>query len=160
MANRKSRTQESREAETVHEEYGDQWESPQMLDTRRIPARRGYAQRWVRTTLEGRDDSSNVYKKFNQGWKPRMADSVAEGEYIPNIDFNGLNVIGIHGMILMERPLNVHKKQAEHNKQTTRNQMSAVTHDVYKVHEVGSGLTRPEINVRSSVSAGIVADSD
>ena len=157
---RSSREQESREAEPAHEAYADQWENPQILDTTNIPERPGYVQRWVRTKLRSEDDQTNVFKKINQGWKPRAMDSVPKGAYIPHIDFNGTDVIGIHGMILMERPIQQHERHAEHNRKTTQAQMAAVTHDVHKVHEIGSGLTRPEINVRSSVSTGITVDDD
>lgn len=158
--NRVSREQETRAAEQPNEVYADQWESPQMLDTKKIPPRPGYVQRWIRTKLRSEDDQTNVFKKINQGWSPRKLDSVPKGSFIPNIDFDGVNVIGIHGMILMERPAETHERHAEYNRGITRSQMDAVQHDVHKVHEIGSGLTRPEIQVRSSTTRGIVVDDD
>lgn len=160
MTMKESRTQETREAETIHETYTDQWENPQILDTTHIPARPGFVQRWVRTLVRGDNDQTNVFKKINQGWNPRLASSVPKGAFIPHIDFNGTDVIGIHGMVLMERPVEKHEKHAEHNRQATQAQMNAVKYDVHKVHEIGSGLTRPEMQNKSTVSRGITFDDD
>ena len=155
---RRSRDQETYEADEMHESYEGAWESPQILDTKKIPARKGFVQRWVRTKIKAEDDQTNVFKKINQGWKPRLISSVPKGSFIPHIDFNGTDVIGIHGQILMERPEAIHKKQAAHNRNATRIQMDAVKHDVHKVHEIGSGLTRPEISISSKVSRGVTVD--
>lgn len=151
-ATRNSRTQDSRQGEEIHEEYSDNWESPSLLDTKNIPAREGMVQRWVRTKLRNEDDQNNVFRKINQGWKPRAQDSVPKGQFVPHIDFQGTNVIGIHGMILMERPIKQHQKQAAYNKKVTQDQMKSVTQDMHKVHEEGDGFTRPEMTSSSRVT--------
>ena len=149
-----SRTQETRAAEEVHETYTDKWESPALLDTHNIPAKEGFVQRWVRTKTKGDDDQNNVFRKINQGWKPRMLSSVPKGSFVPNIDFQGSDVIGIHGMILMERPAKQHEAQAKYNRQATENQMSAVKQNMFNVHEQGSGMSRPSMNAKTNVSRG------
>ena len=156
----KSRTQESREAEETHETYTDKWESPALLDTHSIPAKEGFVQRWVRTKVKGEDDQNNVFRKINQGWKPRLLSSVAKGNFVPNIDFQGTDVIGIHGMILMERPEKQHAAQAKHNQQATDDQMSAVKQNMFNVHEQGSGMSQPSMKSKSSVSKGREPDFD
>lgn len=157
---RESRTQESREAVELHEQYNDSWESPALLSTDNIPARAGFVQRWVRTKTRGEDDQNNVFRKINQGWKPRALDTVPKGQFVPNIDFNGLNVIGIHGMILMERPAQQHKRHAEYNRQQAQNQMIAVKENMFKVHKAGDGMTRPQMRTESEVSRGRLVDPD
>ena len=151
---RQSRTQETREAEEVHESYNNNWDNPGLLDTKNIPARDGFVQRWVRTKVKGEDDQSNVFRKINQDWKPRLKSSVPKGAFIPNIDFQGKDVIGIHGMILMERPQKQHEAQAKHIKEATNSQMSAVKKNIFNVHEAGSGMTQPAMRNNSSVSKG------
>lgn len=160
MNTRESRTQESREADTVHEFSAMSWESPALLDTTHIPARPGYVQRWVRTKLGGQDDQNNVFRKINQGWKPRPLDSVPKGQYVPHVDFNGVNVIGIHGNILMERPVEIHEKHAAYNRQQANNQMVAAKNNLFNVHKEGTGMVAPTMNTQTKVKVGIQADDD
>lgn len=156
---RVSREQELREAEPIHDQY-DSWDNDLLLSTEMIPARPGFVQRWVRTTVKGADDQSNVFKKFNKGWKPRLLDTVPKGQFVMNQDFQGQQVIGIHGMILMERPKHIHERQKEQVKEATSLQMKAVENDMYKVHDPSSGFGRPEFSNTSKVSRGRVAPID
>jgi hypothetical protein len=58
----------------------------------------------------------------------------------------------------MERPIETHKRQHSYEKRMADNQMSAVKNDMHKVHDSGSGLTRPEfIEQQSRVSKGRIA---
>lgn len=157
---RTSRDQETHEAEEVHESYNDNWETPELLDTTNIPARPGFVQRWVRTKVKAEDDQNNVFKKINQGWRPREMTSVKRGQFIPNVDFNGTNVIGIHGNILMERPEEQHKRHAEYNRKQAQNQLTAVKQNMFNVHQEGNGMVGPSMNNKSSVSKGRLVDSD
>lgn len=156
---RLSREQETRTAEPIHEEY-QQWDQDLLLSTDFIPARPGFVQRWVRTDIKGKEDQSNVYKKFNKGWKPRLLDTVPKGQFVMNLDFQGQQVIGIHGMILMERPRQIHDRQAQQVKESTALQMKAVENDMYKVHDPSSGFGRPEFSNTSKVSRGRIAPID
>lgn len=109
---RKTRTQDLRESEPVHEQYADWDES--LLSTKNIPAREGYSQRWVRSTVKGDQDQANLQRKFNQGWRPRLLSTIPKGQFVAHIDFQGQEVVGVHGMFLMEIPtplLERHKKR-------------------------------------------------
>ena len=152
---RLSREQEQTAFELVHEEYADAYdEDADMLSTRRLPARPGYTQRWVRTDLKGQPDQSNVYRKFNNGWRPRLASTVPEGAPILSINFQGAEVVGYHGLILMERKIESHMRQRIQNMRMTELQMEAVKNNMFKIHEPGRGLTRPVMDVSSKVSTG------
>jgi hypothetical protein len=100
-APRASRIQESREADVFHEDTLDvDWEPKGILDASFIEPRPGYTQRWVRTHINGIPDPQNVGKKFNEGWRPRPADTVPKGHYVPTIEYQGSNVIRKYGNIL------------------------------------------------------------
>jgi len=150
---RLSREQESREADEIHESYDD-WGSDYLLDTSKIPARPGYVQRWIRTGMKGEDDRANVFKKMNKGWKPRLLNTVPKAQQVLKQDFNGDEVIGIHGMILMERPDRLHERQSNEVKRLADLQMEAVKSDLFKVHERGDGFSRPEFSNNSRVKRG------
>jgi len=150
---RTSRAQEVRAADPVHDEYID-WDNDSLLDTSKIPAREGYVQRWVRTSVKGEEDQSNVFKKMNKGWRPRLLDTVPQGQFCVRIDFQGSDVVGLRGMILMERPIALHKKEKAAVEDATRLQMGSVKNNMYQVHDPASGITRPEFNERTQVSTG------
>lgn len=157
---RTSRANTSRAAEEVHEarnEFEDIDFSPANLDTRNIPPRDGYVQRWVRTKVGNEDDQSNVYRSTNVGWKPRAASTVPKGSMAPTVEFNGDDIIGVHDTILMERPVEVDIRHKQYEQKLANSQMQAVENDMLKVHDRSSGMGRPENLSRSSVSTGRVA---
>lgn len=154
---RVSRAQETRAAEDTHESYNDDFDDS-LLSTKNMPPREGFVQRWVRTTINNEEDQSNLHRSLNRGWKPRKADSVPRGIHVPTTNYEGADIIGIRGMILMERPQMMHDKEMAHEKRIADNQMASVKNDMHSVHESGSGITRPEFaEQNSSVSTGRVA---
>jgi len=160
LDSRESREQELRVADPVHEDYAS-WDEDSMLNTSNIPPREGYVQRWVRTLVKGTEDQANVFKKYNKGWKARPRSSVPKGQFVMHVDFNGEDVIGIHGMILMERPKALQDRQRKAVDENTRLQMSSVKQSMYKEHDPRSGLSRPDfIEERSNVSRGRSAAID
>ena len=57
----------SRESESkVSNETKKSWTPPSSLDA--PPAPNGYAHRWIRTTVQGFEDTANVSKKLREGW--------------------------------------------------------------------------------------------
>ena len=45
---------------------------PAKLDAPPPPA--GFEHRWIRTTIRGEDDKSNVFSRMREGWEPVRAD--------------------------------------------------------------------------------------
>ena len=74
---RNIRANESRK-ETRVEEARPQaaWKPPSLLDA--PPPRSGMVQRWVATSIQGRETPDNVYKRMRAGWNPRPSDSVKD----------------------------------------------------------------------------------
>ncbi len=159
---RETRAQESREAEIIHEEYDDDWEEPGLLDTTHIPPRPGYVQRWVRTQVQGNDDGNNVARKLNQGWRPRMADTVPKGSYVATIEHTRYgNVVGLEGMILMERPAARHEAQARRNRNAAKDQLRAADENQYRENSNLAYNHRPERRSRTTTGRPVrVADDE
>lgn len=152
---RLSRNQEQRGAEPVHDEYSDMWEEPLSLDTRACPPRPGYHQRWVRTILDNAPDIQNVANRMNQGYQPRMGDTVPKGAMVQTVNWeNFSNVIGIHGMILMEIPEEKHLRRQRAIQRATRDQMQAVDNDLMRDDENAHGIGGPRMTSRSTVTRG------
>ena len=151
---RPTRNQDVRESDDIHEEYDDNWEPPGLLDASKLPPRPGFVQRWVRTKLNGVDDAANVGRKYNQGWRPRPADTVPSGVYIPRIMHAGASVVGMEGMILMERPEKLHDAHARRNQNATASQMRSVDENLFRAHTPGSGMSAPRREGSTRVTKG------
>ena len=86
------------------------WAPPSLLDAPQ--ARPGYVQRWIATSIQGRETPDNVYKRMREGWQPRPADSVKDDKLFPTINHGQwAGSIGIEGMLLCEMP--VEKREAQ-----------------------------------------------
>jgi len=157
LSARLSRDQESRAMEEVHEDYGDVWEAQGILDTRTMPARPGYVQRWVRTMQTGErggDDAINIAKRYNQGWRPRAASTIPEGAQCPTIKFGQYgDVIGVQGMILMERPEQLHQRYANQVRETGRAQERSVKESFLRDVPRAQGVI-PDISLKRHSTRG------
>lgn len=150
---RRSRNQDTHDSVDIHEEYPDDFEPPELLDA--PPSRAGYTQRWVSTHIGGNPDIRNMARKANEKWRPRKADTVPKGIHAPTIghgQFAGF--IGVEGMVLMERPMSVHKAYARRNKRRISELQEAVDNNLLNVHQQGVGLGQPTMQSTSRVTRG------
>jgi len=151
---RLSRDQEAR-GDDVHDddEYDDDWEPPELLDA--PPARPGYVQRWIRTTINGLPDPRNVARRSNQAWRPRSMDTVPKNFYAPSIQHGEYaGYIGVEGMVLMERREKTQRRQKRQNQAMTNLLMQGVEGDLHNVHDPRSGLGQPSLRNKSTVTRG------
>jgi|TARA_R110000772_G_scaffold813_4_gene2993 hypothetical protein len=82
------------------------WKPPSLLDA--PEPRPGYVQRWVATSIQGKDTPDNVYKRMREGWSARSAETV-KSELFPTINHGQwTGSIGIEGMLLCEMPKERH----------------------------------------------------
>jgi len=88
------------------------WKPPSLLDA--PEPRPGYTQRWIATSIQGKDTPDNVYKRMREGWEPRKADSVKE-KLFPTINHGQwAGSIGIEGMLLCEMPVEKHRAMKDY----------------------------------------------
>jgi hypothetical protein len=88
------------------------WKPPALLDA--PDARPGYVQRWVATSIQGKDTPDNVYKRMREGWEPRSADTV-KSKLFPTINHGQWEgCIGIEGMLLCEMPEERHQAMKDY----------------------------------------------
>lgn len=78
------------------------WKPPALLDAPK--ARPGYVQRWVATSIQGKDTPDNVYKRMREGWSARKADTVKDKKYSTINHGQWEGCVGIEGMLLCEMP--------------------------------------------------------
>lgn len=89
--------------------------------------RPGYAQRWIRVKLAGRNDSTNVSKKFREGWRPRKISSIPEGHTLPTVRLAQFGlVIGVDDVVLCEMPAKVKAQRDAYYAEVKRRQNAAI----------------------------------
>ena len=108
--------------ETVEED--NFWEEP--LNLQAPPPRPGYVQKWARVAVGADADATNVARLAKGGWTPRPADTCEGFVAVKGGDFNGC--IGVHGMVLMEQPVELAGKR----QQLIRNRVNKLTMAVDK----------------------------
>lgn len=148
---RPSREQES--GYTVHDDYGEAWEDPSLLDNPALKARPGFAQMWVRTSIAGEPDGSNLARMFNRGWRPRDVGTLPEEvRGSCTVDFEGRSVIGWRGTILCEMAEEKARRMAQGANVMSDQLMRAVDEDLRRVHEGGQrGFGAPSFTARQRV---------
>ena len=104
------------------------WKPPALLDA--PEARPGYVQRWVATSIQGKDTPDNVYKRMREGWNPRPADTVKD-KLFPTINHGQwAGSIGIEGMLLCEMPIETHKQMKAYYQNRNSEQNESISSDL------------------------------
>ena len=148
---RNVRVSETRENIRADEERPDTaWKPPSLLDAP-IP-RPGYVQRWIATSIQGKETPDNVYKRMRAGWNPRPADTVKDKRY-PTINHGQwAGSIGIEGMILCEMPEEKHKSMKAYYNGKNDSQNESIANDLDTLGRTG-GMAIHQ-NRQSSTSRG------
>jgi len=101
------------------------WTPPALLDAPQ--ARPGFKQRWVATTILGKETPDNVYKRMREGWEPRKSDTVKEQNF-PTINHGQwVGCIGIEGMVLCEMPDEKHQSMKAYYSEKSDQQNDALS---------------------------------
>ena len=92
----------SRESETkVTKEAKKSWAPPSSLDA--PPAPSGYSHRWIRTTVQGFEDTANVSKKMREGWEfvkvEQVQNEIGTNKYPYYTEGKYEGCIGIGGLV-------------------------------------------------------------
>tara|TARA_R100001594_G_scaffold66310_1_gene100571 strand:+ start:135 stop:605 length:471 start_codon:yes stop_codon:yes gene_type:complete len=125
----------SRESEKkVLKEAKKPWTPPSSLDA--PPAPNGYAHRWIRTNVQGFEDTANVSKKLREGWEFVKTDQIIEEIGQHNYPFytegRYKGCIGIGGLVLARIPEETLISRAEYFDKITQDRMNAVDNDLMK----------------------------
>jgi len=104
------------------------WKPPALLDA--PEARPGYIQRWVATSIQGKDTPDNVYKRMREGWEPRKAETV-KSKLFPTINHGQWQgCTGIEGMLLCEMSEERHLAMKEYYSNKNGEQNESVAGDL------------------------------
>lgn len=131
----------NRDLETrTKEERVKQWQPPSMLpDPNPEP---GYKFRWIRVSMVGETDSSNVAARFREGWEPvRAADHPEITVIAPENERYKDNIV-IGGLMLCKVPEEIMAQRKAYYEAQTAGQMKAVNNNLMRENDSRMPLFR------------------
>ena len=145
-SDRISRSAQTREKESRRKP----WQPPSALDA--PPAPPGFIHRWIRESILGQEDRTNMSKRMREGFEPVRAEEFPEFE-APTIDHGRYKgVIGVGGLILARLPEETANERNEYYKTLTSDQMQAVDSDLMRESNPVMPLAQPKR--QSSITFG------
>lgn len=127
--NRLSRELESRESSQRLKE----WQPPQTLPSPKPQP--GWAFRWIRTSMVGQSDPTNVSSKLREGWEPVKAADHPELMYMADPNSRYKDNVEVGGLLLCKTPEEfVNQRNAYYNRQT-QSQMESVDNNFMQTND-------------------------
>jgi hypothetical protein len=144
MADRTPRDLESRE----QTQRATSWKPPSTLPD--PVAEPGYTYRWIRTSMVGSADNTNVSRQFREGYVPVRAEDHPELmlEADQNSRFKGNVEVG--GLLLCKIPTEVAHQRGAYYQNLAQQQMSSVDHNFMRENDPRMPLLAPERSSRVS----------
>jgi hypothetical protein len=131
-----SRAQQTRAAADVHPSHDEPWVRPATLP--HIPARAGFVQRWIRVSVRGEADATNISSKMREGWQPRKVDTLPKNMIMPTISQGTYaGCIGVGGNILCEMPKARNDQRNAHYRKRNEAKTAAINNELAQVSSHG-----------------------
>ena len=106
------------------------WQAPEALPS--PDDRPGWAHRWVRTSILGGSDASNISSKFREGYEPCKAEEYPELMMHASTDGRFKGNIEVGGLILCRIPAEFMTQRDAHFAKINRAQMESVDNTFMK----------------------------
>ncbi len=100
------------------------WQAPDLLPNPNPEA--GFAFRWIRVSLLGNADATNVSAKFREGWEPVKASDHPEIQVMSDLNGRFKDAIEIGGLILCKTPVEFVEQRDTFFRTQAASQMSSV----------------------------------
>jgi len=131
--NRTLRNSETREKENRPKV----WKMPSALELPdeavELAESQGITYRWIRESVLGQDDKTNVSKRFREGFVPVKPAELPGFHDLPTVDDGRhAGVIGVGGLILCKIDTDLADQRNDYFEQQTQNQMTAVENDLMR----------------------------
>ena len=113
------------------------WKMPSALELPdeaiELAESQGLTYRWIRESILGQDDKTNVSKRFREGFEPVRPDELPGFHDLPTVeDGRHAGVIGVGGLILCKIDKTIADQRNDFFEQQTQNQMTAVENDLMR----------------------------
>tara|TARA_R100000541_G_scaffold35179_1_gene43554 strand:- start:1208 stop:1711 length:504 start_codon:yes stop_codon:yes gene_type:complete len=122
------------------------WKMPSALEIPEEAAEQAKSQgityRWVRESVLGQDDKTNVSKRFREGFVPVKPEEIPGFHDLPTVDDGRhAGIIGVGGLILCKIDQDIADQRNEFFEQQTMNQMTAVENDLMREENPSMPIT-------------------
>lgn len=114
------------------------WEEVRQLDTPPPPV--GLTYRWVRESMLGKPDPSNVSRRIREGWEPVRPEELPTGWDLPTMDsgkFSG--VIYNDGLLLCKMPTETVDERNAHYARKTQEATESLDNNMFNEMRGGDG---------------------
>ena len=125
------------------------WKPPTVLPT--PDPQDGYEFRWIRISMRGDVDNTNVSRKYREGWEPVKLEDFPELKLIPDIDnrFDGAAVLG--GLMLCKNTTELMQQKRDY---MANLQMEAVDNNLMRENDARMPLLSPDRSTRVKFGDG------
>ena len=127
--NRIKRDSENRETKTRKRS----WQRPEVLPT--PEPEDGYAFRWVRVSMLGQVDATNVSSKLREGWEPVRAEDYPQFTVLNVEQERFADNIVQGGLLLCKVPQEIVDERTAHYEQQSRNQIQSVDNNLMREND-------------------------
>ena len=132
------------------------WKMPSALELPdeaiKVAESQGITYRWIRESVLGQDDKTNVSKRFREGFEPVRLEELPGFHDLPIVDDGRhAGIIGVGGLILCKIPKEIADQRNEYFASQTENQMSAVENDLMREENPAMPISR---EMKSKVTFG------
>tara|TARA_R100001443_G_scaffold3977_3_gene12001 strand:- start:600 stop:1088 length:489 start_codon:yes stop_codon:yes gene_type:complete len=128
------------------------WKQPSALDA--PPAPPGFKHRWIRESILGQDDRTNMSKRLREGFEPVRAEEYPDFEAPTINDGVHAGVIGVGGLILARIPEETVKERQEYFDNMTADAMRAVDTDLMRESNPSMPISQPNRSTKVTFGKG------
>ena len=131
MSQKQQELRASRESQTHDKKARRQeWRPRRKLDA--PPARDGYVQRWIRESMLGQEDRSNVASRIREGWELKKPEDLPDGWDFPTLESgNHAGVVYSDGLLLAEIPEEIVEQRNDYYEQKNRDAQNALDNTMF-----------------------------
>lgn len=110
----------------------------------------GYSYRYVRTSVLGQADNTNVSAKFREGWEPVRAEDHPELMVQSDIDSRFPGNVEVGGLLLCKTSKENVESRKEYYAEMNKRQMESVDNNFMRENDPRMPLLRPEKRTKTS----------
>jgi len=113
-----------------------------------------YSFRWIRTSMLGQADNTNVSAKFREGWEPVKAEDHPELQVMSDIDSRFEGNVEVGGLLLCKNSKENIEARKEYLQEINERQMESVDNNYLRENDPRMPMLRPERSTKVSFGGG------
>jgi hypothetical protein len=128
------------------------WQPPSLLPD--PEPRPGWVYRWIRTSIYGNADPSNISRQFREGWEPVALSEHPEFKDSRDQNSRWNDGIEIGGLLLCRIPKETMDQRAAHYANLAKSQLAAVDNNYMRENDPRMPVLSPERRTQVSFGGG------